>query len=903
MRMIRAVWFRLRVLLDRPALDNELDRELRDHVERESRANLARGMLPAEARRAALIAFGGMQRYKEETRDAHGGALVEDFVQDVQYAARGLMRRPGFTAVAVLTLALGVGATTAIFSAVDTLILRPLPFKDSDRLMNVNLVSPATSDGPGNANASWSYPKFLFFRDQQRVFESVTFAGPAGEVNVTGDNAERVGQEEIDAQYLPTLGVQVARGSNFPVEEDAHPGAPALAIISDRLWHRRYSADPAIVGKSIALEGRSYVIVGVTPPGFLGLSGEADILVPITVNIGTAEGLGQKLRDGTFVVARRKVSVSRDEAIRGVALLGAAVAQAFPSAAVGRAWSATARDLDVLRLAPVVRRGLVLLFGAVLLVLLIACVNLASLLLGRAHARRREIAVRLALGARRERLVRLLVTESVLLSLLGGVASIALAWGGAAALAQVNANGVLGSTRSFGGGIGVVDFSSIQLDSTALAFTFAVAIAVGLAFGLVPALQATSPVLVDSLKEGAGMAGRARGRLHLGSRQFLVVSEVALALMLLAGSGLMIRSLGNLLRIDPGFNAHNVLTLQVSVPETGYVREAIPASYMELTGRLGALPGVTDVAFADCPPLTGFCGGTRIAFSDPPPADKSQWPMVGPRWITPRWLATMHVRLLSGRAFADADRMGAPKVVLVSATAARQFWPGESPVGKKVTITMEGFTNAEVIGVVDDVREGLESPTTPDVYLPFAQAPHRDFFVFIRTAGDPAALATAARKAIWAVAPSYSVYDVQTMMARAAGATARTRYSAVVLALFAGVALLLAIVGIYGVMSFVVTQRTREVGIRMALGADRGDTLRLFLGQGFWLAGAGALLGLTGALAATRVLRTFLFGVKTWDPATYVAIVAVLGAAALVATGIPALRATRVQPTEALRHE
>ncbi|HEY6115207.1 MAG TPA: ABC transporter permease, partial [Candidatus Dormibacteraeota bacterium] len=311
MRFIRAAWFRLRVLLDRPALDSELDRELRDHVERETRANVARGMPPAEARRAALVAFGGVQRYKEETRDARGGALVEDFLEDVHYAARGLMRRPGFTAVAVVTLALGIGATTAIFSAVDTLILRPLPFKDADRLMNVSLVAPATPERPANANMPWSYPKFLLFRDQQRVFETVTLAAPGGEVNVTGSNPERVGAEEIDAQYLPTLGVRIARGSNFPLEEDAHPGAAALAIISDRLWRRRFSADSAVVGKSIALEGRSYEIVGVTPPGFLGLSGQADVLTPLTVNTAEALGVvGNVLREGYFVVARRKASVS-----------------------------------------------------------------------------------------------------------------------------------------------------------------------------------------------------------------------------------------------------------------------------------------------------------------------------------------------------------------------------------------------------------------------------------------------------------------------------------------------------------------------------------------------------------------------------------------------------------------
>jgi putative ABC transport system permease protein len=748
---------------------------------------------------------------------------------------------------------------------------------------------------------SWSYPKFRLFRDEQRVFESVTLTLMGRQYNLTGENPEVISGDEIDGQYLPTLGIQVQRGGNFPIEEDAHPGARALALISDRLWHRRFGADPQIVGKSIALEGRSYEIVGVTPPGFLGLSGQADVLVPITASAG--ESLIQPDGNGYTMVARRKSSVSRDEALRAVAVVGAAISAAFPSRAGNGAWSATARDLDGMRLAPNVRQALLLLFGAVLLVLLIAYVNLASLLLGRAHARRREIAVRLALGARRERLVRLLVTEGVLLSLLGGLVSIALAWGGAFALAHLSPDGVMSSGNDFGGGISVVDFSSVQLDSTALAFTFGVAMISGVLFGLVPALKATRPVLLDSLKEGAAMAGRARAWLRFTTRQLLVVSEVALALVLLAGSGLMIRSLGKLLAIDAGFDARNVLTLRVSVPEAGFVRDAMPTLYTQLTSRLGALPGVIDVALSDCPPLNGFCGGTRIAFLGEPPVQPSERPMVGPRFISPTWVTTMRVPIRAGRAFTDADRMGAPKVVLVSETAAHTFWPNDSPVGKRIGVSMGGFDTATVVGVVGDVRQRIEAPNIPEVYLPYAQSPGADFMVFVRSSGDAMALTMAVRNAIHEVAPSYPLYDVQTMTARVNKVLARTRYSAVLLTLFAGVALVLAVVGIYGVMSFMVAQRTREVGIRMALGAAQGDVLRIVIGEGVGLAAAGAVVGLVGAIAATRVLRAFVFGVETWDPVTYIAIVALLGVAAAVASWIPARRAMRVSPTEAIRYE
>lgn len=892
---------RIRSLFRRKQVERELDEEIRDHLERQTAANIAAGMSAADGRAAALRAFGGVERRKDEVRDTRGVSLVEDFLQDIRYAARGLIRRPGFTAVAVITLALGIGATTAIFSAVDALMLRPLPFRDPARLMNVTLVVPATPQRPENAKMSWSYPKFRAFRDQQRVFESVTLTLMGRLYNLTGNDPEVIAGDEIDGQYLRTLGIQVQRGGNFPFEEDAHPGESALALISDRLWRRRFRADPQIVGESIALEGRSYEIVGVTPPGFLGLSGQADVLIPITAI--TAESLMQPDRHGYTMVARRKSSVSRDEAIRAVAALGAAVAEAFPSRAGNGAWSATARDLDGMRLAPIVRQALLLLFGAVWLVLLIACLNLASLLLGRAHARRREIAVRLALGARRERLVRLLVTEGMLLSLLGGLMSTAFAWGGAFALAHVSPDGVMSSGNDFGDGIGVVDFSSVQLDSTALVFTLGVAMISGVIFGLAPALQATRPVLVDSLKEGAAAAGRARAWLGFTTRQLLVVSEVALALVLLAGSGLMIRSLGKLLAIDPGFDARNVLTLRVSVPEAGFVRDAMPTLYMQLTSRLGALPGVTDVALSDCPPLNGFCGGTRIAFLGEPPVGPSERPMVGPRFITPTWVRTMRVPIRAGRAFTDADRMGAPKVVLVSETAAHQFWPHDSPVGKRVGISMGGFDTATVVGVVGDVRQRLESANIPEVYLPYAQSPGADFVVFVRSSGDAMALETAVRNAIHEVVPAYPLYDVQAMTARVAKVLARTRYSMVLLTLFAAVALVLAVVGIYGVMSFMVAQRTREVGIRMALGAAQGDVLRLVVGEGVGLAAAGAVVGLAGAIAATRVLRVLVFGVETWDPVTYVAIIALLGVAAAVASWIPARRAMRVSPTEAIRYE
>jgi putative ABC transport system permease protein len=869
-----------------------------------------RGMTPAAARAEALERLGGViddtrnelqHSAQRRERRMQIRETLDDLLQDLRYAARGLARRPGFTAVAVLTLAIGIGATTAIFSAVHTLILRPLPFKDPGRLMKVSLTMPPIGTMPAMIDLVWSYPKFLAFRDQQRVFDDVTLTSGGRQFNVTGGEVERIGGEEVDTRYLPTLGVEVKRGANFPAEEDAHGGAPKLALISDGLWQRRFGADPAIVGKAIELDQESFQIVGVTPPGFRGVSGEADVLVPITVR--PADDLSQAQSHSYFLFARLKPSVTVDEAKGTVAVLGTRIAAAFPDKVFMRGnWGAVARELDGTRLAPVVRTALFVLLGAVSLVLLIACVNLANLLLGRAHARRREIAVRLALGAGRMRLVRLLVTESLLLSLVGGVASIIVAWGGARALAHVSPESALRTAR--GTGVGAVGFSSIQFDTTALLFTLGVAVAVGLAFGMVPALQATNPAISGTLKEGGAAAGAARGLRRFASRQFLVVTEVAVALVLLAGSGLMIRSLGNLLGIDPGFDPRHVLTLRLNVPGPAYVRDSMPGFYAELTGRLGALPGVTDVSLSDCPPLAGGCNGTRIVFPDRPPVPIAQSPGVGVHWVTPTWFETMRVPLRSGRTFNDGDRIGTQKVVLVSETAARQFWPNENPVGKPVGIGQGGFNNGvEVIGVVGDVRSRIDTLTKPDVYLSYAQSPTSRIMVFIRTPGEPLALVAAARRAIRELAPEFPVYDVQPMTARVADSMSRARFSAVLLSVFAGVALVLAVVGIYGVMSFTVAQRTREIGIRIALGADRNDVLRLVVGEGIALAGAGALLGLAGALAATRVLRSLLFSVDTWDPTTYAVILLLLGAAAVLATWMPARRATRVDPTEALRSD
>jgi len=514
----------------------------------------------------------------------------------------------------------------------------------------------------------------------------------------------------------------------------------------------------------------------------------------------------------------------------------------------------------------------------------------------RAAGRRREIAVRLAVGAGRRRLVRQLLTESVVLSMLGGVASIVVAWWGVKLLAALDPTKTL---RINLGGIGAISFQSIRLDPAAFAFAAGLTIVTGLVFGLVPALQSTRPSLAGDLKTETARFAGTRG---LTSRNALAVVEIALAVVLLAGSGLMIRSLANLIGVRPGFDAERVLTMRFNLIGVG--QDSMPAFYDQLVTRLGSIPGATDVGLADCPPLNGGCNGTILVHRDRPAPAPGAEPNVGVHWVTPGWFTTMRVPLRSGRVFANSDRRGTQKVVVVSETAARRYWPGEDPIGRPVSVFQGGFDvdTAYVVGVVGDVRFGtLDSLPEPDVYLSYYQSARGRMMMFVRTAGDPRSVIGAVRREVAALAPGVPLYDVRPMRERVADAMGYARFSATLLAAFAMVALALAALGTYGVISFGVSQRTKEIGIRVALGATRQNVLRLVVGQGVGLAVIGGALGVMGALATTRVLRSLLYGVAPSDPATLVAIVVVLVVAVIVASWLPARRAAGVHPAEALR--
>ena len=838
---------------------------------------------------------------KEEARTAAGLNFFDLVQQDLRFAVRSFARTPAFTIVAALTLAIGIGANTAIFSAIDALLMRPLPFTAPDRLMKVSLTRPANGESPAMPDMVWSYPKFAVLREHQTVFTGVAlYTREEFTVRTDGD-AERVPAEIADGAYFRILGVQPALGRNFLADEDSVVGGPKVVTISHNYWERRFNADPKILGRAISIGNERYQIIGIWPDKFRGLTGTADIWMPVLQYNPEAakEPYGHQFDQ----VARLKPGVSPEQAKAAVLLLGVMVDKEFPSEQFKlEKPGAVARELNAVRVDPVVRRSLLILVGAVALVLLIVCANVANLFLVRSAARTREIAVRLAIGATRARLVRQLVTESLLLSTVGGVLGVAIGWAGVRALSSLDAARALNVRRL--GGVGAVNFASIELNISALAVAAALTVITGVVFGLVPAWQASRGAMSEALKSGKAGVRRTVFQIF-DSRSALASVEIALALVLLVASGLMLRSLGNLLAVSPGFQPEGLLTMRFNAPD-GSARDSATAFYNQVITRIVALPGVSAVTLQDCPPLAGGCNGTAAVRRDRPQSDVTATADVGVHWVGPDWSSTMGVPLRKGRDFDTGDRSGRQKVVMVSETAAHRLWPNEDALGKPVSVYQGGFDTdtAYVIGVVGDLRYGtIDSLSHPDFYLSYLQSPRSRMLVIVRTAGDPLVVAPGVRQALRELAPDLPVYDVRTMESRVADSTAYARFATLLLSLFGTLALLLAALGTYGVIAFSVSQRTREIGIRVALGASAQQVVRLVVAHGLAIAGVGAVAGIIVAAATTRVLQSLLYDVNPTDPATFAAILAVLVLCVVAASWIPARRAARIQPTEALRQE
>ena len=809
---------------------------------------------------------------------------MRTLLQDLRYGARMLWKNPGFTLIAVITLSLGIGANTAIFSVIDALMLRPLPFREPDNLFQVW----ETDVKRGYNEMDASYPNFADWRDQNQVFEQIAIYS-GGTYNLAGAaEPERIQGAIVSPAFFPLLGVKPALGRVFLPEED-HPNKVFSVVMSERLWRRRFNSDPQIIGRTISLDTESFTVVGVVPniADLAELPNDTDLWIPISHGYGFDNRRGH----GYQVMARLKQGVTREQAQADMDRIAGSLAIRHPESNTDHS----------VRLVPLQEQivgdyklALLALLGAVLSVLLIASANVANMLLARAAGRQKEISIRSALGAGRFRVIRQLLAESLLLAGLGGAAGLLLAvWG----VYLLVAFGPAELPRAGG----------VAVDMRALGFTFGVSLLTGIIFGLAPALQASRPDLNETLKEG--MRGATGSAGHRRMRSLLVVSEIALSLVLLVGAGLLMRSFLKLQAVAPGFNPNNMLTMRVSLEGPNYENdESRIAFYDQLLDNIKALPGVQSVGARYHIPLVPADNYANLAFAiEGRLSEPANRPTAFYNTVSPDLFRTMEIPVSKGRPFNEHDDQKAQRVIIINETLARRYFPGEDPIGKRMTLEDENPKEedwATIVGVVKDTKPlALDGKPAPEMYMPFAQLPARSMALMIRTTSKPESVAAAVRRNVQALDRNQLAYGLRTFEGVMSEAVAAPRFRASLLGVFAAVALILAMVGVYGVMSYAVTQRTREIGIRMALGAEPRDALKMVMKQGAKLAVAGVAIGLGGAAALTWLIEGLLFDVRAADPATFVAAPLLLAGVALLACYLPARRATKVDPIVALRCE
>jgi putative ABC transport system permease protein len=808
---------------------------------------------------------------------------METLLQDLRYAFRVLIKSPSFTAIAVLTLALGIGANTAIFSVVNAILLRPLPFHDSSRIMLI-------AEKSKYSNPSVSYQNFVDWRDQSHSFESVQ-AMRASTITLTGaGEPERLDARWVTSGLFPLLGVQAHLGRTFRDDEDGAGSAPAV-IISYGLWQRRFGGATDVLNKSINLDSRPYTVVGVLPRAFEFLRAD-DVYLPFTPWAKTLPD-DRNWHPGILAIGRLKQNVSREQANTEMVAIAKRLEEQYPIYNTGTGAEVIPLQEQVVKN---VRPALLLLVGAVSFVLLIACANVANLLLARAAYRGREVAIRASMGAGRARLIRQLLTESILLSLAGGIFGLLLAWASLGPLLNISA-GSLPLALTIG------------LNRSVLLFTILVSVITGLVFGIAPALRATRLDLRETLNEGS--RGSTSGPGHQRLRGILIASEFALAMLLLVGAGLLLRSFSRLQDVSTGFQPDHLLVADLPLSQTAYAKPEQRYGFFDrLVDRAQTLPGVRSVGAASALPVSGTGGLLHFNIYGRPPKTPNDYIAAGYRAVTANYFETLSVPLLQGRFLTPADKENTPAVVVINATMAKTYFPGENPLGKRMQVGAIPESDVpwmEVVGVVGDVTQGLGLEPKSEMYLPYRQAdqvlPVFQLSVVLRTAGDPHQQAAALRSALAEIDPNQPLVKVRTMEDNMAATVAQPRFRTWLIGIFAGLALMLAAVGIYGVMSYSVTQRTSEIGIRITLGAQPVDVFRIVLGEGLRFALIGVAVGVAGGLVLTRLLSTFLYGVSATDPLTFFGVAILLIAVSVAACFFPARRATRVDPIVALRYE
>ena len=800
-------------------------------------------------------------------------------LNDLRHGLRILLRAPGFAAVAIAALAIGIGANTAIFSVVHTVLLERLPYSEPERLAVVwehNIPRDRKNNvvSPGN---------FIHWREMNRVFDDVAAVGLTFNATLTGrGDPVEVPFQYVSAGFFPIVGVQPALGRAFTPDEDKPRSR--VAIVSDRFWKSHLQGDQSVLTRWITLQGESYVVVGVMPPGFSFLDKTVDLWLPVGFPAEARTPRGRWL----MTVARLKAGVTFGQAQQDMTRVAGELVTMFPSFNSG--WTARVVPLRE-ELTGEVRPALFVMLGAVTLVLLIACANVASLLLARATSRQRELAVRAALGAGRGRLIRQMLAESVVLATAGGIVGLALAWWGLRVLRAFVADG-----------IPIQRLELVEIDASVLAFTVATSLVSGIVFGLVPAFGASGASLNASLKEGGRTGTGARGK---RARSVFVVVEIALAVVLLVGAGLLVRSFARLMDVDAGFDTDRTVTMRVSLPQARYAEPAKRVQFFRaLLERIEQVPQVQSSGAVSFLPLTGLGAATGYQVVGQPAPPRGEEPVADVRVITSDYFKALGIPLIRGRLFDENQPADAVNRVIVNEALARRHWPNEDPIGKRIVVSWDKDIEDEIIGVVGDVRHaGLEAEPRAMTYWPIARSPYGAMALAIRTSGDPTTVVSVIRGILRERDAELALADVKTMDEVVSRSVAERRLMMTLLAIFAGAALLLAAVGIYGVIAYSVTQRTQEIGIRLALGAQRSSVLRMIVGHALVLALSGVAIGTLGAVFLTRLMSGLLFGVTRFDPLTFAVVGAGLTAVALLASYLPGRRATRVDPVVALRAE